>query len=759
MSRVLRPAVPVLFWVAVVAAAVAQPRQEPAPARALAIEDYYRIQTVGSPSISPNGNWVSFTIATRVEEDNSTRTETWVAATDGSAKPWRVLHYGHDIAGARWSDDNRLAYAADRQQWRIDPQNPGAAPARIAAAPAAGGRSGRGGRGGAEGGAPVALSSPDGKWLASTADKPQSPSASRLRLPASAGQAPVPPSEMSDFERRHEERFKGAIFDWKDFQRDGQPFPVPDPRTRPAAQIVISRGSGLNSRITELRDGSVSGKSSPDPIVVDLDLRPAGLAWHPDSTQLLFIADSDWRNELKYESPDLWTVTIDGKVTRLTDDGYVYSDASFSPDGKYLSYVRDPGTDLIIRQKLNHGGPSDLYIRPVAGGPPSPASAGTASYGAASEAVNLTANWDLEPGPTRWSPDSRFIYFTAGIGGESHLFRVSVPDGRVEQVTKGPRRITGLTFDKAMTKIAYLVGVQEAPPEVYVANIDGTNERRLTDVHKAIVSEIAFSKAECLHWPSYDGTQIEGWLMFPYGYDAKKGPYPLIVTSHGGPHSATGYSFDFKDQYFAANGYFVFDTNFRSSTGYGEAFKWATWGEWGKKDGEDVISGIDYVLKHYPIDQKRVGHTGHSYGGFMTNWLITQYPDRFAAAITGAGITNWISDYGTADIYRTKETEFYGTPWDPAARERMIKQSPLTWAGNVRTPTLFIHGEVDQRVPYEEGEQMYFALKRRGVPAKMIQYAGQPHGISGHWNNVHRMINELKWWDAYLKPAKPTTKP
>ena len=224
---------------------------------------------------------------------------------------------------------------------------------------------------------------------------------------------------------------------------------------------------------------------------------------------------------------------------------------------------------------------------------------------------------------------------------------------------------------------------------------------------------------------------------------------------HGGPHSATGYSFDFKKQYFAANGYFVLDTNFRSSTGYGEAFKWATWGAWGDKDGEDVIAGIDYVIGRYPIDRNRVGHTGHSYGGFMTNWIITQYPDRFAAAISGAGITNWISDYGTADIYRTKETEFFGTPWEEAARNRMIKQSPLTYAGRVRTPTLFVHGEVDQRVPYEEAEQMYFALKRRGVPAKMIRYAGQPHGIAGHWNNVHRMLNELSWWNTYLKgPTK-----
>lgn len=710
MPRLLRAGLAVLVCVGVAPVLLSHAQQKPAAGRALTIEDYYRVQTVGSPTIAPGSKWVSYTVSTRIEDDNSTRSETWVVPSDGSAASRRLLHYGRDVAGVRWTDDDRLAYSADRQEWTLDPQNPGVPPVKVAqprAARGSGGGGGRGGRGGAagtgDGQQAPSVPSPDGKWLATMVDDP-----------LAKREAAV----STDFERRHEERFKGAIFDWKDFQRDGQPFPAPNLRARPAAHIALAPAAGGEQKS-----------------LTTLDVRPSGLTWHPDSTRLIFIADPDWRDELKYESPDLWTVTVDGVVTRLTDDGFVYSDAKYSPDGAYLSYVRDPGTDLIIKQKLNHGGPSDLYVRPSGGGDP----------------INLTANWDLEPGATRWSPDSRFIYFTAAIGGENHLFRVSVPAGRVEQVTKGPRRIGGLTFDKAMTKIAYTVGVHEAPPEVYIANIDGTSERRLTDVHKAIVSEIAFSRAERLRWPSVDGTEIEGWLMFPYGYDPKKGPYPLIVTSHGGPHAATGYSFDFKHQYFAANGYFVFDTNFRSSTGYGEAFKWATWGEWGRKDGQDVVSGIDYVLAHYPIDAKRIGHTGHSYGGFMTNWLITQYPDRFAAAITGAGITNWVSDYGTADIYRTKETEFFGTPWDPAARDRMIKQSPLTYAGAVKTPTLFIHGEVDQRVPYEEGEQMYFALRRRGVPAKMIQYAGQPHGISGHWNNVHRMLNELKWWQTYLK--------
>jgi dipeptidyl aminopeptidase/acylaminoacyl peptidase len=615
--------------------------------------------------------------------------ETQLVAADGSAKPRRIVHYGRDVTGARWTDGGRLQYSVERQAWSIDPADPASTPVKEEAV-----RDG-------------AVASPDGKTIAFVRDRP-GPKKDR--------------AYASDFERRHEERFKGVTFDWKDFQRDGAPFPIPDPHGRPPTQIVL---------VT--RDGGAER-------TIDLDVRAAGLVWRPDGRMLAFTGDPDWRDELKYEHPAIWTAAIDGKVTRLDDDLYVYGDVDFSPDGQYLSYARTFGTAMIISQKLNHGGSRDLFIRRVDGGEP----------------INLTAAWDLEPGDSQWSPDGRFIYFTAEIGGERHLFRTSVPGGRVEQVTKGPRRLGAVTFDRACRTIAYTLDVHERPAEVYTASIDGSRERRVTGVHDAIAAEIAFSRAERLQWPSVDGTPIEGWLMFPFGYDASKGPYPLIVTSHGGPHAATGYGFDFKKQYFAANGYFVLDTNFRSSTGYGDAFEWATWGEWGRRDGEDVVSGIDDVLARYPIDPTRVGHTGHSYGGFLTNWLITQYPDRFAAAVTGAGISNWMSDYGTADIYRTKETEFFGPPWDAAARERMIRQSPLAHAGRVKTPTLFVHGEVDHRVPFEEGEQMYFALKRRGVPAKMIRYADQPHGIAGHWNNVHRMINELKWWNTYLMPRKTT---
>jgi Tol biopolymer transport system component len=214
---------------------------QPPRGRPLAIEDYYAIRTVAAPRISDDGRTVTYTVSTRIESDNSTKSERWRVATDGSSEPQRI---GGD---------------------EVPVPGPG--------------------RGGGRG-APIA--SPDGKWMATTRDK---------------AQPKAEPTYASDFEKRHQERFKGAIFDWKDFQRDGQPFPAPNQRALPASQIVITPAGGGDARA-----------------LTDADLRPTGLAWAPDGSRLLFIADPDWRDELKYESPDLWLVTTTGAVTRLTNN-------------------------------------------------------------------------------------------------------------------------------------------------------------------------------------------------------------------------------------------------------------------------------------------------------------------------------------------------------------------------------------------------------------------------------------------------------
>jgi dipeptidyl aminopeptidase/acylaminoacyl peptidase len=670
--------------------------------RPLAIEDFYRIKTVGAPELSPDGRWVAFTITTRVEATNGETAEVWLVPSDASGAAARVSPEGSNASGVRWSDDGQLHFVAAAKGWTLNPTTPERLVESEVPVGLRGGRADPSGR--------VTLASPDGKWTASVRD------------------TPPPKREIayaSDFEKRHEERFKGAEFDWLDFQRDGQPFPVPnrlDPEVSPPQEVFLApNGGGAERQLTRL------------------GLRPSAVNWNRDGSRLAFTADSGYRNELRYGASQIFTVAMDGKVRRLTTDSdYAYTGARFSPDGRWILTTRQLSTDAVIRRKLNHGGATDLVIVPADGGPER----------------NLTANWDYLPASPAWSPEGRYVYFTGGVGGATHVFRVSPNGGAVEQVTKGERRINGVSFDRAFTHIAYTVGLIESPAEIYTANIDGSGEKRLTHVHDAFLEEVALGKAGRLNFRSKDGTPIEGWLLYPYGYRADGGPYPLVVTNHGGPHAADGYTFDFKNQFFAANGYFVLEVNFRSSTGYGEKFLWGTWGAWGTKDGQDVMAGVDYVLGRMPIDPKRVATIGHSYGGFMTNWLITQYPDRFAAAIPGAGIVNWMSDYGTADIARTKETEFFGTPWEEKSREIMIRQSPLTYAGRVKTPTLFINGEIDQRVPYSEAEQMYVALKKNGVPAKVIQYANMPHSISGSWNQVHRMVNELHWLDKYMKAGK-----
>ncbi len=683
--------------------------------RALAIEDYYRVKTVGTVELSPDARWVAFTVTTRVEETNGSASEVWLVPADGSAAARRVSSAGTNATAPAWQDDGRLRYSVGGTPMAVDPAAPDRIDSTSVAAAGVGGRGGRGGGGrggrGGGGGGGGPLPSPDGKWVAMVRDTPP-PKIEKVYA--------------SDFEKRHEERFKGVEFDWMEFHRDAAPFPLPnakDPQVNPPQEIFLTAAGG----------------GGPVRQVSALGLRPTGTQWSPDGSTLLFTADSEYRAERSYGRSEVWTISTDGQVHRLTPNpDYGYTNARYSPDGRWIVATKQMTTDAIIAKKLDHGGAVDLVLIPAGGG----------------AEKNLTADWDYLPAAAMWSQDGKFIYFTGGIGGTTHLFRVSPNGGPVEQVTRGERRLGDFSFDKSLSKVAFTVGLNESPSEISIANIDGTGEKQLTHVHDAFRNEVALSRTERLLFKSADGTPIEGWLMYPYGYRADGGPYPLIVSNHGGPHSAIEYGFNFKNQYFAANGYFVLEVNFRSSTGYGEKFLWGTWGAWGTKDGQDVMAGVDYAIARYRIDRRHVATIGHSYGGFMTNWLITQYPDRFAAAASGAGIVNWTSDFGNADIPRTKETEFFGSPWEEKARNIMIKQSPLTYANRAKAATLFINGEIDQRVPYSENQQLYVALKKNGVPAKMIQYAGMPHGITGNWNVVHRMLNERRWLDTYLRGMK-----
>jgi dipeptidyl aminopeptidase/acylaminoacyl peptidase len=472
--------------------------------------------------------------------------------------------------------------------------------------------------------------------------------------------------------------------------------------------------------------------------ITHLGVNVQDATWRPDSRSLVVVANAHQRDEYTYERADLWIVDLDGSIRRLTDDGFNHTAPAWSPDGRWLVFRRQMGLSAVIASGQRHGAPVDLFRMPAAGGP----------------LENLTADWDLIPGRPEVSPDGRYVYFDAEVSGAEHLFRVPLAGGPVAQVTRGRRSLSGFTVARDFRRMAYVASDPTHPAEAYAAGLDGSDERRISRLNDGLLTLVSLRPAERVSYQSQDGTDMEGWVVLP---DSAGGGQrvPLILAIHGGPHGAYGYDFSFQFQLWAAHGYAVLYTNPRGSTGYGEKFLWATWGGWGLKDSEDVLAGVDHVVARYPVDPERLAVTGYSYGGFLTNWLITR-TKRFAAAASGAGIANWVSDYGTADIPRTKESEFFGPPWEERSGRLLVELSPVMHAAAVATPTLFVHGESDLRVPIEQAEQMYVALKKRRVPAMFVRYPDMYHGNWTPWNTVHRYYQELKWWERWLSAKNAT---
>jgi len=452
--------------------------------------------------------------------------------------------------------------------------------------------------------------------------------------------------------------------------------------------------------------------------------------WSPDGSKIMFISNRSKVPDDNHNN-DIWTVDVaSGEINRITDTPGTEFSPKYSPDGKLIAYL---GGVRPINTRDSPPENNQLWVIPVSG----------------EKVINLTQALDRRITNPQWTKDSKWLFFTANNRGGIHIFRVPASGGNISTVVGGDVRASSYSISMKKSKIVYVQSNHTNPGELWSASLDGKNHKQLTHFQDYFLENVKMSIPETIWFPSFDGTMVQGWLMKPNPFDPNR-KYPLILTIHGGPHGAYGFSISGTNQAFAEANFGVLYINPRGSVGYGQKFADGTVNNWGGGDYKDLMAGVDFALEHNDwIDADRLGVTGGSYGGYMTNWVITQ-TDRFKAAVTVASVSNLISFYGNSLYQLLIETEFPGYPWDNY--DLLWHWSPMKHVKNVKTPTLFIHGENDHDVPITQAEEMYIALKKLGVESVFVRYPGEGHGIRRPDHRADYDKRRMDWFVKYLKP-------
>ncbi|MGW8265301.1 MAG: S9 family peptidase [Longimicrobiales bacterium] len=453
--------------------------------------------------------------------------------------------------------------------------------------------------------------------------------------------------------------------------------------------------------------------------------------WSPDGTKIAFVSNRTEDPDANSNS-DIWVVAAGNTdqgatLVRITD--YEGGDGSpaWSPDGQWIAYTtgtNDPRVSAMSNNKL----------------------ALMASDGSGERRI-LADDLDRGVGSPTFTADGSALLFSIGDSGEGHVGRLDLSTEEITRPVSGEISTRGFTASPD-GKIALGLSTYHLPGEVFVQ--DGGELRQLSHVNDSIMGALLKAEVENVHFNSPDGTEIEGWVFFPPGFQEGT-RYPTILRIHGGPHGSYGVGWNFEAQLLAANGYLVLITNPRGSSGYGNEFSMALWQRWGIPDFQDVMAGVDHVIERGWADPDRLGVGGWSYGGILTNYVITK-STRFKGAISGASMGLLVSNFGV-DHYQLGNEREWGTPWEN--RQMWEDLSPWNDVAKVTTPTLFMGGESDWNVPILNSEQFYLALKRRGIDTRLVVYPGQPHGLRVPSYNVHRYTEYLAWYDRYVKGETP----
>jgi len=503
--------------------------------------------------------------------------------------------------------------------------------------------------------------------------------------------------------------------------RDPEPERDPD-ATKPV--IVITRrqfkrdGRGyLDDRRAHLYVQGVDGDEARQ--ITEGNYDDSQPAWSPDGREIAFVSNRTDEPDGN-SNTDIFLVPAGGGEPRqLTTNPGSDSNPAFSPDGTHIVHTS------VIKPDLIWYATTHLSVIPADGG----------------RAHVLTESLDRNVRSPRFSEDGQSIVFLLEDSGNQHLARIPVAGGAISRVVDGERDV------RSFHKGALLVSEPHMPAEVFSESMT-----RLSYVNDDLFREIGLGEVESITVRSEDGTEVEAFITKPPDFEEGR-RYRTVLWIHGGPVSQYSTRFNAQWQVFAAKGYLVVSVNPRGSSGYGEEFSRAIWADWGNRDFEDVMAAVDHAVELGWADPDRLGVGGWSYGGILTDYVITK-TNRFKAAISGASETNYLACYGT-DHYQLQWEKELGLPWEN--RDLYTKLSPLTYVANIETPTLVLSGEVDWNIPVSQSEQLYMSLRRRGIATELIVYPGQSHGIRTPSYQKDRYERYLAWFERWLGESPSVT--
>jgi dipeptidyl aminopeptidase/acylaminoacyl peptidase len=648
--------------------------------RLLTVDDQFEIKDVEDPQISPDGNWVAYSVAKMDLKKDKGDSDIWMTRWDGS-QSIRVTTSEEREKTPRFSPDGKwLAFLSSRdydeetdQVWIMS--RSGGEAERLTEF-----------KGGVD----------DFAW---------SPDSSRLALIV---YDPDPDACDDKKEDCEEKTPKPIVIDRYKFKQDETGYLVRQYDHLVLFDIATRKGEALTSGNHD-------------------DVQPA---WSPDGKQISFVS----KRGKEPDSGDNWDVfVIDAKAGATARQLTTYEGADgspdsasppvWSPDGKQIAYLQ------VGPPKLIYYAVPKLAIVPAAGGAPrlvAPALDRTLAH--------LT-----------WSPDGKSIYTLFEEDGSVFLAKIEAASGKVEKLLTGQRTLADFALGPG-GKIAVLNSTSTQPYEVFA--LEGTTLRPLSRQNDAFMAKVRVGATEQVSVKSKDGTMVTAFIVKPPDYVAGR-KYPAILRIHGGPVGQFQHEFMMEFQEFAAKGYVVIGANPRGSSGRGEEFCKAIFADWGNKDTQDVLAAVDYAVAKGIADPQRLGVGGWSYGGMLTNYVIAS-DTRFKAATSGASMSNILAAYGT-DQYIVEYEEELGQPWK--AFDAYVKVSfPFLHADRIKTPTLFLCGEIDFNVPLLNSEQMYQALRSQGLDTQLIIYPGQYHGIRKPSYLKDQDERYLAWYAKYLKP-------